>query len=178
MLCSNDLKLIENTRFLATQAKDPGPLYHHSHVGYNYRLSNVLAAVGIAQLEQLDDKVAARRRIASFYEEHLCSLPGISLMPEAAYGDSNRWLSVISIDPQAFGATCDEVRIALEAQNIEARRTWLPLHKQPIYAQYRSRGGSVAESIFERTLCLPSGSSLTLDDLRRIVDCVKACGRT
>lgn len=177
MLCSNDQKLIEHTRFLATQAKDPGPIYLHSHIGYNYRLSNVLAAVGIGQLEVLDERVAARRRVAQYYQDTLCKLPGISFMPEASFGQSNRWLSVICVDPLVFGASCEDIRLALEDENIESRRAWLPLHKQPVFAGCRVRGGQVSESIFERSLCLPSGSALQASDLERIVACVRKCGK-
>jgi len=177
MLCSNDQKLIEHTRFLATQAKDPGPIYLHSQIGFNYRLSNVLAALGIGQLEALPDRVAARRRVAEYYERELCRLPGITFMPEAPFGKSNRWLSVICVDPKQFGASCEDIRLALEAENIESRRAWLPLHKQPVFAGCRIRGGTVAESIFDCSLCLPSGSALQDSDLERIVACVAKCAR-
>ena len=169
MLCSNDNELIEGTRFLATQAKDPGPIYHHSHVGFNYRMSNVLAAIGIAQLEVLPERVERRRAIADFYASAFAETPGIRLMPEAVYGRSNRWLSVVLVDPTLFGASCEQIRLHLETKNIESRRVWLPLHKQPVYHGSRCRGGQVSESLFDQSLCLPSGSALTDDDLRYIV---------
>ena len=168
MLCSQDETLVEQARFLATQARDPVPHYEHSVIGYNYRLSNVLAAIGLAQLEVLDERVAARERNFRFYSERLSQLPGITLMPQAPYAQSNYWLSVIRIDEREFGNSVEDVRKALEKQNIESRRVWKPLHQQPAFATYRCRGGSVADQLFENGLCLPSGSSLTEGDLERI----------
>jgi pyridoxal phosphate-dependent aminotransferase EpsN len=168
MLCSNDATLIEKARHWATQAKEPGPLYYHTELGYNYRLSNVLAAIGIAQLEALDQRIAERRRVHEFYRRTLGELPGIRFMPQAEYGEPNYWLTVIRIDSSQFGATCESVRLALEAQNIESRRVWVPLHTLPLYADCRYRGRGVAESIFADALCLPSGSALSDDDLHRI----------
>lgn len=173
MLGSNDERLIENTRFLATQARDPRPYYHHSSVGYNYRLSNLLAAVGLGQLSVLADRVRVRRQIFAYYREQLADIRGISFMPRADYGEPNCWLSVIQVDPTICRANCDEVRIALESENIESRRAWLPLHQQPVYAGCRARGGKVAEQIFDTALCLPSGSALSREDLTRIVACVR-----
>jgi dTDP-4-amino-4,6-dideoxygalactose transaminase len=174
MLCSNDAELIAQARFWATQAKEPGPLYLHREIGYNYRLSNVLAAIGLAQLDVLDERVQARERIFRFYQQRLGPLPGIRFMPEAAYGRPNFWLTVIRIDPQQFGATCEHVRLALEQENIESRRVWVPLHRQPVFAHCRYRGGTVADDIFEDALCLPSGSALRDTDLERITSCIEA----
>ena len=168
MLCSNDARLIDRSGHLATQARDPAPYYEHSSIGYNYRMSNVLAAIGLAQLEVLEERVAARRRIYDFYQQRLATLPGIWMMPEAAFGRSNRWLTVVRIDPARFGKTCEQVRLMLHDQNIEARRVWKPLHLQPVFSKCRSRGGSVAQEIFETGLCLPSGSAMTDDDLERV----------
>jgi dTDP-4-amino-4,6-dideoxygalactose transaminase len=174
MLCSNDHNLIERARFLSTQARDPAPHYQHSTIGYNYRMSNVLAAIGIAQLEVLDEWVAARRRNFDLYRQHLEGRPGVSFMPEATYGHSNRWLTVIQVEPELCGATPHDLCRALEAQNIESRLVWKPLHLQPVFAACRHRGSGVAEKIFEAGLCLPSGSSLTAADLLRVVDCLQA----
>ena len=175
MLCSNDSELIEKAKHWATQAKDPGPLYYHTELGYNYRLSNVLAAIGLAQLDVLDERIAARRRVCQFYQRTLSGLPGIRFMPKAPYGEPNYWLSVIRIDESQFGASCEAVRLALEAQNIESRRVWVPLHTLPLYTDCRYRGRGVADAIFADSLCLPSGSALTDNDLERIVDVIGQC---
>ncbi len=177
MLCSNDGDLITKAKHWATQAKDPGHLYRHSEVGYNYRMSNVLAAVGMAQLDVLDERIAARRRINEFYQARLGHLPGVRFMPQATWGVPNYWLSVIRFHEGQFGASCEKIRLALEAENIESRRVWIPLHKQPIYQTCRYRGGRVAEEIFEDSLCLPSGSALTETDLERIVSIIESTGR-
>lgn len=174
MICTNDETLDEHVRFLATQARDPATYYLHSQIGFNYRLSNVLAAIGLAQLEVLDDRVAARRRIRDYYGQHLSDLDGISFRPEAEFGRSNCWLTTILLDPKRFGATCEQVRVHLEAQNIESRRVWKPLHTQPVFSDCRHRGGDVAEDIFGSALCLPSGTELNDDDLDRVVRAIRA----
>lgn len=174
MLVSDDQSLIEQTRFLATQAREPAPHYEHSSVGYNYRMSNVLAAIGRAQLSILPERIDARRRIYSIYREGLGDLPGVAFMPEAKYGRATRWLTAMTIDPKEFGASREDVRLALAAENIEARPVWKPLHLQPIFSEYRVRGGAVAEDIFEHGLCLPSGSSLSDADLNRIIEIVRS----
>ncbi len=174
MLCSNDEALLDRAKFLATQARDPAPYYQHSEVGFNYRMSNVLAAVGLGQLDVIDQRVAARRKNFDFYRHELQDLPGISLMPEHPYGRSNRWLTVIQIDSELFGATPEEIRRKLEAQNIESRPVWKPLHLQPVFARCRRRGGALAERLFRQGLCLPSGSCLTEADLSRIVSIVRS----
>lgn len=174
MLVSDDARLIERARFLATQARDPAPHYQHSVVGHNYRLSNILAAIGRGQLQVLPERVAARRRINASYREALADLPGISFMPQAPYGEPNGWLTCITVDPAAFGACRDDILRALEAENIEARPVWKPLQMQPVFSGCEFRGGSVSQSIFERGLCLPSGSAMTDDDLGRVVEII--CG--
>lgn len=178
VLCSDDGELLERARHLATQARDPAPHYEHTAVGFNYRMSNVLAAVGVAQMGVLDERVAARRRNFAHYERALGSLPGVSLMPEAAYGRSSRWLTVVRIDPQRFGGTTANVRERLEAENIESRPVWKPLHLQPVFAGARRRGGEVAEAIFADGLCLPSGSAMTEEDLDRVCAVVASCCRS
>ena len=177
MLVSSDGALIEQARFLATQARDPAPHYQHSQLGYNYRMSNILAAIGRGQLRVLRDRVAARRRNAEYYRSALCDLPGIGWMPCAPESQGNRWLTCITIDPEAFGADREAVRLALATQEIESRPVWKPLHLQPVFAGSRVRGGSLAEKVFERGLCLPSGSSLTEADLERICGIVRSVGR-
>ncbi len=177
MLVSDDPVLVERARFLATQARDPAPHYQHSTLGYNYRLSNVLAAIGRGQLRALPDRIAARRRNHAFYRESLGGLPGVRFMPVAPYGTPNYWLTCITIDPAQFGATREDVRLALEAENIESRPLWKPLHLQPLFADCRSRGGRVAEDLFAHGLCLPSGSSLTPEDLGRVCALVRGLHR-
>ena len=172
MLVSEDAEAIRRARFLATQARDSAPHYQHSTVGYNYRLSNLLAAVGRAQLERLDDRVATRRRNFETYHRALGDLPGVSFMPEAEFGSATRWLTCLTFDPERFGADREEVRLALEQENIEARPIWKPMHLQPVFQDCRVRGGAVAEDLFARGLCLPSGSSLTSDQLDRIAGIV------
>jgi dTDP-4-amino-4,6-dideoxygalactose transaminase len=178
MLVSDNRDLVDRARFLATQARDPAPHYEHSHIGYNYRLSNVLAAIGRGQLRVLADRVRQRRKNFEMYREALGELPGISLMPEAAYGKSTRWLTVILIDPSEFGADREAVRKQLEAANIEARPVWKPMHLQPVFRECRRVGGAVAEGFFERGLCLPSGSAMSPSDVARVVETLRATPRT
>lgn len=175
MLVGQDRRLIDRARFLASQARDPKPHYQHSQLGYNYRMSNLLAAVGRGQLRVLPDRVAARRRNFERYRAALGELPGVEFMPEAPGCRSTRWLTCLTIDPHLFGASREEVRLALEAENIEARPVWKPLHLQPVFDGCRCRGGTVAEDLFERGLCLPSGSSLTAADLERVSAVVRRC---
>jgi dTDP-4-amino-4,6-dideoxygalactose transaminase len=176
-LCSNDPTLLSQAKFLSQQARDPAPHYEHSTIGFNYRMSNLLAAVGLGQLEVLEERVAARRRIAARYEELLGDLPGLQFMPEADFGRTNRWLTAVLIDPDEFGATREDVRMRLESQNIESRPVWKPLHLQPSFAGCRVRGGDVSERLFERGLCLPSGSAMTDADLKRVTNCVRSLAK-
>ena len=173
MLVANDPALIERARHLSTQARDPAPHYQHSHIGYNYRLSNLLAAVGRGQLRVLDLRVEQRRANYEFYRRAIGGLSGIEFMPEHPRGRSTRWLTCITVDPAAFGATREDIRLALERENIEARPVWKPMHLQPVFAGCRACGGGVAEDIFARGLCLPSGSSLADADRERVVDCLR-----
>ncbi len=175
MLVSDDEALISHARKLATQARDPAPHYQHSEIGYNYRMSNILAGIGRGQLQVLEERVQARRANFAFYQEELSDLPGIAFMPEAPWGRHSRWLTVIIIDPAQFGADRETVRLALEAANIEARPVWKPMHMQPVFAGYDVVGGSVAESLFANGLCLPSGSNLRPTDRARVVEIVRRC---
>ncbi len=170
MLVSHERSLVEQARFLATQARDAAPHYQHSEIGYNYRMSNLLAAVGRGQLRSLPDRIAARKSVREFYQKALGHLPGIEFMPQSAHGSSNHWLTCITVDPVQFGASREDIRSALEKANIEARPVWKPLHMQPVFAGCRSKGGAVSEKIFERGLCLPSGSALQTEDLHRITE--------
>ena len=168
MLVSNDSDLVGRARFLATQARDPAPHYQHSTIGFNYRMSNVLAGIGRGQLRVLAERIAARRHNFEQYKAMLGPVPGIEFMPLASYGEANCWLTCITIDQEKFGATREDLRVALAARNIDARPVWKPLHLQPVFAHCRVRGGAVAETVFERGLCLPSGSNLTDADFDRV----------
>lgn len=173
MLVSNDEQAIAHARKLATQARDPAPHYQHSEIGYNYRMSNVLAGIGRGQLRVLKDRVEARRRIFDYYREALGDLPGLTFMPEAAYGRHTRWLSCLLVDPRQFGVDREALRLALEAENIESRPTWKPMHLQPVYQHYESIGGDISRKLFEQGLCLPSGSNLSEHDLDRVIEVIR-----
>lgn len=177
MLVSADEELIRKARFLATQARDPAPHFQHSEIGYNYRLSNVLAGIGRGQLRVLAERVAARRAHAAAYEAAFVGLPGITFMPEARWGKSTRWLSCILVDPALFGADREAIRLALEAENIEARPVWKPMHLQPVFADCARFGGAVAEELFRIGLCLPSGSAMPAADRERVVAVIRRMGR-
>ena len=173
MLVSDNKVWIDHARKLSTQAREPAPHYQHKEIGYNYRLSNILAGVGRGQLQILEDRVQKRRENFEFYQEALGNLPGIQFMPEAAWGRHTRWLTTLTINPQQFGVDREVVRLALEAENIEARPVWKPMHLQPVFAAYESVGGTVSEQVFTNGLCLPSGSDLTEADLLRIVTIIR-----
>jgi pyridoxal phosphate-dependent aminotransferase EpsN len=177
MLVSKNEAYIVRARYLATQARDPFPYYHHTAIGYNYRLSNLLAAVGRAQLERLEEKVTRRREISAVYEKALSGIEGIEFMPEAPYGRSNRWLTCITIDPSRTRFTNEELRLELEKGNIETRPVWKPMHLQPVFAQCECIGGGVSTDIFDRGLCLPSGSGMTDDELERAVSAIREFAR-
>ncbi len=229
MLVSDNRELIEQAKLFAQQAREPFPHFEHCHIGYNYRMSNILAAIGIGQLKVLDERVAKKREIFSYYQEALKDIPGIEFMPEASYGKSNRWLTVILINPDEFGADRETVRLALEEENIESRPVWKPMHLQPVFQVEGSRaegtglrppgyapasrakgrvhgskdkgkegegkrvrgvmaegrghraesrehrvkarvvGGKVAEDLFSRGLCLPSGTQMAVADMEKVV---------
>jgi pyridoxal phosphate-dependent aminotransferase EpsN len=173
MLVSNDAGLITHARKLASQARDPAPHYEHTEIGYNYRMSNVLAGIGRGQLRALDDRVRRKRDIFESYRRALGDLSGIDFMPEAPWGLHNRWLTVITIDPDGFGATREDVRLALEAENIESRPLWKPMHLQPVFRDCEVVGGAVAEELFETGLCLPSGTDMSAADQMRVVEVVR-----
>jgi dTDP-4-amino-4,6-dideoxygalactose transaminase len=177
MLVSEDAELIEKARFLATQARDPAPHYQHSEIGYNYRMSSILAAIGRGQLRVLEDRVAARRENFEHYQSGLSGLPGLEFMPEAPWGRCTRWLTCMTIDPEVFGATQGDVRLALEEEDIEARPVWKPMHLQPVFSDCRVYGGSVAEKLFDKGLCLPSGSNLGDRDRDRVIRVIQGVCR-
>lgn len=176
ILASHDKNLIDYARFLSTQAREPVSHYEHQEVGYNYRLSNISAAIACAQLEVIDKKVQRKREIFAYYQQHLGDVPGITFMPQATYGQGNCWLSVILIDAQKFGNTYENVRQKLEEHNIESRPLWKPMHLQPVFRHCRVVENGVSNKLFSQGLCLPSGTSLTTEDLKRIVNTVKNCG--
>jgi pyridoxal phosphate-dependent aminotransferase EpsN len=173
MLVSSEKAFTERARFLATQAREPAAHYEHTQVGYNYRLSNVLAAIGRGQLRVLPTRVEQRRANYAFYRDGLGDLPGLTFHPEAPWGTSNRWLTVVQIDSSLFGATREDVRLALAERDIEARPVWKPMHLQPVFASCRSDGGDVSKGLFENGLCLPSGSALADTDLERVTAIVR-----
>ena len=173
MLVSDDADFIAHARKLATQARDPAPHYQHSEIGYNYRMSNVLAGIGRGQLQALEARVQARRRNFAFYQQSISDLPGVDFMPEATWGRHTRWLTVMTVDPAHFGADRETIRLALEAENIEARPVWKPMHLQPVFAACEAVGGDVAAGFFANGLCLPSGSNLSESDLQRVVEVIR-----
>ena len=176
-LASDDVLLIARARALADQARTPAPHYQHETTGYAFGLSSLLAAVGLAQLPKLADRVARRRAIFARYQECLEDLPGISFMPEAPWGRSSRWLSAMLIDPQGFGMDADGLRRVLAAEAIETRPAFKPLHMQPVFCDAPRAGGAVAEAVFARGLCLPSGSGLAPAAQHRVIRAIRAAAR-
>ncbi|MBK8681404.1 MAG: aminotransferase class I/II-fold pyridoxal phosphate-dependent enzyme [Bacteroidetes bacterium] len=173
-LISDNEKWINKARFLATQARDPAPHYQHSEVGYNYRMSNVCAAIGRGQMEVLDDRVAQRRTVFEYYKNALQEITGISFLAEPEGSFSNRWLTTILVDPKKTqGKTREDIRLALEKENIESRPLWKPMHLQPVFKDALYFGEKLSETLFEHGLCLPSGSNLSPSDLERVVEVVK-----
>ncbi len=177
MLVSDDLDMLAKARFWATQARDPAPHYQHSEIGYNYRMSNILAATGRAQLEVIEERVAARRRIFDTYRNALGNIPGISFMPEASFGRTNRWLTVMLVDYQT-GVTPADIMKALQEENVESRPVWKPMHLQPVFEKYayfpHQEGETVSDELFANGICLPSGSSLTKDEQERIISIIRS----
>ncbi len=177
MLVSDDEELVARSRFLATQARDNAPYYLHTQMGYNYRMSNVLAGIGRGQLRVLQQRVESRRAIFERYRQGLEGVEGIDWMPEAEFGRSNRWLSCCTIDPQGTAVSLEALIAALAAERIEARRTWNPMHRQPLFEGCRyyphQEGESVSDRLFEQGLCLPSGSNMSEQQQQRVVDLIR-----
>lgn len=178
MLIAKDPAAIDKARFWATQARDPAPHYQHSEMGYNYRMSNLLAALGSGQLETLDERVAARRAIFERYATALADLEGIAFMPEAPYGRSNRWLTTLLVEPERYAVSPYELIREFEAENIEMRPLWKPLHAQPLFASapyFVAPGaeGSISDELFAKGLCLPSGSNLTQAEQERVIELLR-----
>jgi len=174
MLVSNNEDFVSKARFLATQAREPKIHYEHKELGYNYRMSNLLAAVGRGQLQSLDKFVNKRRDIYNKYYNSLSTLDGIKFMQEAEYGKSNRWLTALTVNKKVAGISRSGIINALEKENIESRPVWKPMHLQPLYkgADYVSLDGDVSKNLFENGLCLPSGSNLSEKDQNRIIDII------
>ncbi|MCF8097350.1 MAG: DegT/DnrJ/EryC1/StrS family aminotransferase [Desulfarculaceae bacterium] len=173
MLVSEDKMLIDQACNLSQQARDSAPHYEHSQVGYNYRMSNILAAIGRGQLRVLEKRVQAKRRIFERYYHGLSDLHGLEFMPEAPYGQTNRWLTVILITPEAFGVNREAIRRTLDYWNIESRPVWKPMHLQPVFKEYRVRGGAVSEDLFDRGLCLPSGTQMSEDQQDQVIEIIR-----
>ena len=175
MLLSDDEEAVAEARFLSTQARDKAPWYQHSTLGYNFRLSNVLAGIGRAQLKLLDDRVRLRRAVFDRYHEVLSGEPGVTFMPEQGQSRSNRWLTTLTIDEGITGTTRMEIVGALAAKNIESRPVWKPMHLQPVFANapyYRHGGEDISRRLFEDGICLPSGSNLTQEEQHEIIEIV------
>jgi len=174
-LISEDEDYIKKSRFLATQARDAAPHYQHSEVGYNYRMSNVCAAIGRGQMEVLDEHVRLRRNNFETYKQFFSNVEGISVLEEPNGSFSNRWLSTILVDPaKTNGVTREDIRLALEKDNVESRPLWKPMHLQPVFEGAPYYGSGVSEELFDNGLCLPSGSNLTREDLERVLNGIKS----
>lgn len=175
-LISNDEEAIQKARFLSTQARDPAIHYQHSEVGYNYRMSNIVAGIGRGQLEVLDERVEQRRTIYKKYEMTLGQIPGVKFQPELEGTLSNRWLTALTIDPEKTGVTRTEIIERLEEENIEARPVWKPMHLQPLFKKYKyfshEDNKSVSDDLFEKGICLPSGSNMTKEQQENIIDII------
>jgi len=191
MLMSDDIEALHKARFWSTQARDQARHYQHSEIGYNYRMSNVLAGIGRGQLKVLDEHVNLRRAVFDRYEQALQHIEGLSFMPEAAYGRANRWLTTLTIDPAKHNRSIQQILDRFEEENIEARPVWKPLHLQPVFkdCKYYPHGthaachrdvsrdtphgdsaeGSVSDYLFENGICLPSGSNMTMEDQERVI---------
>lgn len=174
-LLSDNGDYIKKARFLATQARDEAPHYQHSHIGYNYRMSNICAGIGRGQMEVLSQRVTQRRKNFERYKDAFNSIEGISFQTENVLSRSNRWLSAILVDPRVTVCTREDIRLALAAQNIESRPLWKPMHLQPVFQSSPYYGGNVSEELFNNGLCLPSGSNLKDEDLERVVNVIYEC---
>jgi pyridoxal phosphate-dependent aminotransferase EpsN len=172
MLVTDDEAVAARVRHLATQAREPAAHYEHTEIGYNYRLSNLLAAFGSAQLTDLGRRVERRREIFDRYVAGLAVVPGLGFMPEAPYGRANRWLTCITLDPGAARVSPEALRLHLAAADIEARPTWKPMHQQPVFADCPARLDGTSDELFRTGLCLPSGSSLSHADQDRVIDAI------
>lgn len=173
-LVSKSSEYIRQATFLATQARDPAPHYQHSQIGYNYRMSNICAAIGRGQMEVLPQRIEQRRKNFDFYKKAFKDFPGISFVNEPEGYFSNRWLTTVLVDSKKNGGiTREDIRLALLEDNIESRPLWKPMHLQPVFKDFPYYGNGVSEKLFEDGLCLPSGSNLSEEDLERVMKCVR-----
>lgn len=168
-LISDDKALIEKARNLSTQARDPAPHYQHSQIGYNYRMSNICAGIGRGQMEVLNERVAQRKKVYEYYAKNLSGINGISFQPQTSEHLSNRWLTAILLNSNELGVSYNELRLALEIENIETRPLWKPMHLQPIFKEAPFYGAGLSEKFFNSGLCLPSSSNLTELELEKVV---------
>ncbi len=179
MLLSDDVEALDKALFWATQARDLAPWYQHSEMGYNYRMSNIVAGIGRGQIRVLDDRVAARRAIFERYREELGNIPGVDFMPEAPFGRFNRWLTVATLDPDIVSVKPMDIINTLAEENIESRPVWKPMHLQPLFAgcKYFTHGEkeSISDKLFKHGICLPSGSNMSEEELNRVIDCLRKC---
>lgn len=176
MLVSKDKKAIERARFLATQAREQAKHYEHKEIGYNYRMSNIVAGIGAAQIQELEARVQKKREIFQNYKETLQELPGVSFMEDAPYGTSNKWLTVLRLSPAEAPVTPTMVIETLEEENIESRPVWKPMHLQPVYKAakyYPHPKGSVSHKLFAEGVCLPSGTGMSEEEQGRVIDVIR-----
>jgi dTDP-4-amino-4,6-dideoxygalactose transaminase len=174
MLVSDDRDLIEKARFRSTQSREPFPWYEHEEIGFNYRMSNVLAALGRAQLTRLPEMIARRRQIRAMYSEMLADLEGLLVTPDPKWGIGNSWLTTVTFDRNLLPGASTRVREALGAQQIESRPIWKPMHQQPVFQGHEAHLTGVAERLFEEGLCLPSGVGLNDADIERVVGALQS----
>jgi pyridoxal phosphate-dependent aminotransferase EpsN len=177
MLVSDDEEALEKARFWATQSREPTKHYEHKEMGYNYRLSNVSAGIGRAQLRVLEERVNARRQVFEQYFAALSDYKGITFMPEASFGRSTRWLTAMTLDEELMGVSSLDLIHHLEKENIEARPVWKPMHLQPLFQGYRfyphQPNENVSDLLFQKGICLPSGSNLSIEEQNRVITCIK-----
>ena len=172
---SDNAELVEKCRYLSTQAREDVPYYEHKEIGYNYRLSNICAAIGVGQMEVLDQRVKQRRAVFDRYVEGLKDINSVTMMPEYFECRSNRWLSILQINPEQTSATPEIIRQALEAHNIETRPVWKPMHLQPVFQGCDIRGGAMSEELFNTGLCLPSCSAMTPSQQDFVLSQLRTC---
>lgn len=168
MLVSNDEELIEKSKFLSTQARDKAPHYQHSHIGYNYRMSNICAGIGRGQMQVLNLRVSQKRKIRSFYEKIFDGIEGVNVLKENSNSFSNAWLSCVLIDPEKIGFGREKLRLAFEKDNIEARPLWKPMHLQPVFENFPSYLNGVSQQLFSQGLCLPSDTNMRENEFKRV----------